>query len=199
MDIESILFGSFGGQKTDISPGDILIAQPMMNDFFARSVILMLTADPGKGYMGLVMNHPVSLTMQDILPEWDNGKHIPLHAGGPVDLERLFMLHTLGDVFKGSKEILPGMYIGADLGDVVEFVENGGEVEGHMRFMLGYSGWASNQLDSELLRRTWAVGKKDSTEALLTGDGDDYWRRQVRRLGDSFRSWLMIPNDPSMN
>jgi putative transcriptional regulator len=66
------------------------------------------------------------------------------------------MLHTLGDVFKGCKEILPGIFVGANMDDVVEYVDSGGEVEGRMRFFLGYSGWQSNQLESELLGKSWA-------------------------------------------
>jgi|InofroStandDraft_1065614.scaffolds.fasta_scaffold01600_15 putative transcriptional regulator len=200
MDIESLLFSRPDASRTDISKGDVLVAEPLMQEgIFRRSVILILDADVSSGYMGLVLNHKTSLSMQDLIPKWEGGKRVPLFAGGPVDLERLFMLHTLGDVFKGCKEILPGIFVGANMDDVVEYVDSGGEVEGRMRFFLGYSGWQSNQLESELLGKSWALERHEPASALLQGTGNAYWRRQVARLGDSYRSWLIVPQDAAHN
>ncbi len=83
--------------------------------------------------------------------------------------------------------------------DVVEYVDSGGEVEGRMRFFLGYSGWQSNQLESELLGKSWALERHEPASALLQGTGNAYWRRQVARLGDSYRSWLIVPQDAAHN
>ena len=200
MDIESLLFSRPDASRTDISKGDVLVAEPLMQEgIFRRSAILILDADVSSGYMGLVLNHKTSLSMQDLIPKWEGGKRVPLFAGGPVDLERLFMLHTLGDVFKGCKEFLPGIFVGANMDDVVEYVDSGGEVEGRMRFFLGYSGWQSNQLESELLGKSWALERHEPASALLQGTGNAYWRRQVARLGDSYRSWLIVPQDAAHN
>lgn len=95
MDIESLLFSRPDASRTDISKGDVLVAEPLMQEgIFRRSVILILDADVSSGYMGLVLNHKTSLSMQDLIPKWEGGKRVPLFAGGPVDLERLFMLHN---------------------------------------------------------------------------------------------------------
>ncbi|MEE1021867.1 MAG: YqgE/AlgH family protein [Muribaculaceae bacterium] len=200
MDLESLLFGSTAGQRTSMQTGDILVAEPLMTEvFFKMSAILVLASDQQKGTFGLVMNHELNVSLRDLIPEWANGDRVKLHSGGPVDLERLFMLHTLGDYFKGSQPIAPGLYIGANIDDVIEYVDAGGPVEGKLRFFLGYSGWDANQLESEILRHSWGVGRMKSPADLLEGTGDAYWRRQVEHLGENFRNWLMVPPDIAMN
>lgn len=200
MDIESLLFGATGGQRTDIVAGDLLIAEPLMEEsIFRRSVVMVLDADIKKGYMGLVLNHQTPLSMRDLIPDWTYGERIPLFAGGPVDLERLFVLHTMGDSFEGSREILPGLYIGAKIDEVVSYVNLGGEIDGRLRFFLGYSGWEANQLGNEVLHNTWAVGRYQKNADILSETGNDYWRREVERLGNGYRSWLTVPTDAMLN
>lgn len=199
LDLESLLFGS-GGQRTEIASGDVLIAEPFMEEsIFKRSSILMLEADRARGYMGLVLNHQIPLSMRDLIPGWKFGELVPLFAGGPVDLDRLFMLHTLGDRFSGSRELFPGLYVGARIDDVVGYVEGGGEVDGCLRFFLGYSGWGTDQLENEVLHNTWAIGRHEDADVLLHGSGNEYWRRQVEHLGDDYRSWLTVPVDAALN
>ncbi len=200
-DLQSLLFGSSDGQNMEIKKGDLLISEPLMEEsIFKRSVILMLTVSEKNGCMGLVLNHLIPYYLSDILPDIKFGKDIPLFAGGPVDLERLFILHTLGDsVFRGSQELLPGIYIGATLKDVVNYINEGGEIEGKLRFFLGYSGWNPNQLESEVLNNFWVVKSDSHSDNLFYGHGDRYWRREVKHLGRAYRSWLTIPSDSSMN
>lgn len=198
MDIENLLYE----YNPDITPerGSLLIAEPMMKEaFFSRSVVLLLDVDKNQGHLGLVLNKETEITLHDLVPEFEAGSEIPIYAGGPVDMQRLFMLHTLGDRFKGSAEILPGIFVGGDLDDVANYMAVYGETEGRIRFFLGYSGWSRNQLEKEKANHSWAVNRQPDPENLLKESGDAYWRREVKNLGDKYRSWLMVPQDPSFN
>lgn len=124
---------------------------------------------------------------------------IPLFKGGPVELDRLFMIHRLGIVIDGSLEILPGIYTGGDSDQIRDYIASGGETDGLMRFFIGYSGWGAGQLTKEILENSWAVNVHPDTSGLLRGEGESYWRRQVEELGPEFRSWLSIPAHPSLN
>lgn len=180
--------------------GDLLLAEPMMTDpYFGRGAILILDAPPQGGHLGLLMNKRTSVSLGELIPDWQAGKEIPVFCGGPVDMERLFMIHTLGDILKDSTEIKPGLYVGANLDDVVEYVESGGIVEGKMRFFMGYCGWSPRQLLQEMKNHTWVVSNHRDNDDILSGDGTEYWRNEVKFLGDEFRSWLIVPPDPSYN
>ena len=69
----------------------------------------------------------------------------------------------------------------------------------NIRFFLGYSGWSRGQLTSEILKNTWALNPNPGHTDVLTGAEDLYWRREVRRLGEKYRSWLLVPSNPAFN
>lgn len=198
MDIKDLLYSDV--PKGNVEIGSLLMAEPLMKDpYFGRSVILVLDKPEDNGHFGLILNKPTEMTLQDLMPEWEEGKRIPIYCGGPVDLQRMFLLHTLGEELGDSMEVAPGIFVGADLDKIISYIEDGGEVEGRMRFFIGYCGWSPGQLAAEISGNTWAVNTFAGGENLLKGLGDDYWRREVADLGEDYRSWLIVPTDPSLN
>lgn len=189
---------------TNPEPGMLLLSAPMMNDaFFSRCAIILLPAPKGK--MGLILNHELPIKIKDILGAVNNPEtmseipDIPVFNGGPVDLERLFVIHTLGDRIKGSVRITDGLYVGGESESIIDYIMEGGETEGKMRFVLGYSGWENDQLTKEILENSWTVNPTPDVTELLKAEGEEYWRREVSRLGDAHRSWLSMPHHPSLN
>lgn len=197
MDIKDLLFS--GNRPIKAHSGELLISEPLMVDsYFSRSVILVLDEPEDGGHFGLILNKSTEMTLQNLMPDWEAGSRIRVFCGGPVDLERMFLLHTLGERLGPAVEVLPGIYVGADLDKIIEYIDNGGQVEGNLRFFIGYCGWSPGQLAAEIERNTWAVNPHPDSN-LLCGRGDKYWRRQVEKLGDDYRSWLLVPSNPSFN
>ena len=56
----------------------------------------------------------------------------------------------------------------------------------------------SQQLDNKD-RKSWAVARPEAGSRLLEGDGDAYWRREVSALGEPYRAWLSVPENPMFN
>lgn len=198
MDLKDLLFAPL--PVSTPHSGSLLISEPLMNDkYFSRSAILVLDEPEDGGHFGLILNKATEMTLQDLMPEWEGGKQVPIYCGGPVDLQRMFLLHTLGERLGSTTEVLPGIYVGADLDKIIDYLEEGGEVEGKLRFFLGYCGWSSGQLDGEINRKSWAVNALPQCQNLLKDSGLGYWRREVEDLGDDYRGWLVVPPDPSFN
>ncbi|MBD5387681.1 YqgE/AlgH family protein [bacterium] len=198
IDLESLIYRD----STDVNPkkGDLLIAEPLLDQpYFKRSVVLLLEEDENKGKIGLTLNIPTPVTLQDLFPEWTAGKKVRVFSGGPVESDRLFMLHTLGDYFDGAMEVAPGLYVGADLNQVMDYIQNEENLEGKLRFFLGYSGWAKDQLCTEILNHSWVLIHPEDKGDALVGRGNEYWRREVEKLGKDYRSWLLIPQNPEEN
>ena len=75
--------------------GKVLISEPFLCDYiFGRSVILLVdhTQD---GSMGLVLNKPLPISLNDIINGLELAEDIPLYQGGPISMDTLFYLHTL--------------------------------------------------------------------------------------------------------
>lgn len=198
MNIESLIHKD----PSIINPrkGDLLIAEPLLDEpYFKRSVVLLLDEDENNGHLGLTLNKITPVTLQDLFPDWHAGMNIPVYSGGPVEADRLFMLHSLGDKFEGSMEVAPGIFVGAKLDDVIDYINSNQYTEGEIRFFLGYSGWTKDQLTTEILKNTWALNPNVSPHDMLIGNEDAYWRREVERLGEKYRSWLIVPSNPNYN
>ena len=125
----------------------------------------------------------------------------PVYCGGPLGLDRLYFIHTLGpEVIPDGRPYSNGLYVGGDFDAVLEYVNSGYPAEGNLRFFIGYSSWCPGQLEQEIREGTWAQAPSPrSPEELLNGNADPYWHRNVRSLGEAYRPWLLLPRYPSYN
>lgn len=87
-------------QSNNVMPsrGKILISEPFLHDVtFGRSVVLLVDHTE-EGSMGLIINKPLPLMLNDIIKEFKYIEDIPLHKGGPIGTDTLFYLHTLHEI-----------------------------------------------------------------------------------------------------
>ncbi len=181
--------------------GMVLVSEPFLrDDYFRHAVIFLVDHEIEGKSMGLVMNHPIGYTLSDVIDDFEEGSEVPLYRGGPMSPDHLFYIHRLGSRIADSIEVAPGIWIGGDFEQVKRYVaDEDNPVDGVIRFFLGYSGWDSYQLSSELMDHVWAVSDKVTPKKILSGHGDPYWHKFVRTLGPSHRSWLLHPEDLAAN
>ncbi len=181
-------------------PGAVLIAEPFLRDeYFSHAVICLVDYATDKSSMGIVLNRQTAYTLQGLVNSVTREDPVPIFCGGPMSCDRLYFLHTLGDILPGSKEISEGLYIGGDFDTVTDYVNSGYPVDDRLRFFIGYSGWSERQLDSELKENVWAVAEIPPYYPILSGAEDAYWHRWVKLLGSDFRGWRYHPMNPHVN
>ncbi len=198
MDLNSILHKDV----IELNPkgGQLLLSEPLMTDHnFSRSAILLLEQDCDGGHIGLTLNKGPLCYMNDLVEGLPDSHPIPIYQGGPVGVDRLFMLHRLGATFTNTLEIAPGLYVGGTEEEVIDYIISHDGAAGYIRFFLGYSGWEKGQLTSEIMKGCWALNLHPDASELLKGEGDPFWRREVAKLGPDYRSWLIVPEHPSLN
>lgn len=180
--------------------GRLLVSSPaLVCPPFSRSAVFLLESDSKGGHIGLILNKPMAIDMSVLLPGWAEGSNWPIYCGGPVDGERLFMLHTLGEIFEGSTEISPGIYIGGDLNDIGSYLEQGKGAEGLVRLFLGYSGWTPGQLEEEIREGAWFVKGAPTPGDIFAGDGAGYWRREMSAISPAHGSLSLMPEIQQLN
>lgn len=200
-DFDTLLFNIDIDAGLTPHKGSLLVAEPFLREqYFHHSVIVLVEYEPQGAAMGVVLNNRIpSCTLQELLPSVSATEPIPVYCGGPMSGERLYFIHTLGDLIPESQEIMPGLYIGGDFDSVISIVNDNYPVDGHLRFFLGYSGWEKEQLNEELFRNVWALADVQSVDGILTGEDDAYWHRIVRSMGEDYRGWLYHPREPYAN
>ena len=187
----------------DVQPepqrGALLIAKPTVDDTcFSRAAIITVNHSK-RGSMGLIINKPSGLTLNEAIDGLLTDEDIPLYLGGPVNTELLFYIHTLGDIITGAKPIGNGMFVGGSYDAMKRYINSGAPVNGNVKFMLGYSGWAASQLNAEIGMHDWAVSFDVDTALVLSNHHEDIWQQLVTRLGERYKMWKNWPSDLSMN
>lgn len=139
--------------------GQILIAMPALEDpYFSKSVILICNHDHD-GAMGMILNHPLQLNVGDLFEQLDMACHAndqqerPVHFGGPVQVERGFVLHTPATEFNTTMELSEGLAMTSSK-DILEAAARD-EAPQDMFIALGYIGWSAGQLEEEIQANSW--------------------------------------------
>lgn len=196
MNIDSDIFKI---QSNNVLPsrGKILISEPFLRDAtFGRSVVLLIDHTEEVS-MGLIINKQLPIFVNDIIKEFKYIENIPLYKGGPIATDTLFYLHTLADI-PGAIPISKGLYLNGDFDEIKKYILQGNKVDRYIRFFLGYSGWESEQLSTELKENTWLVSKEENAY-LMNGDTKDMWKQALEKLGSKYETWSRFPQVPTFN
>ena len=142
-----------------------LIAMPAMVDpHFARTLTLVCEHNE-QGALGVIVNRPIDMTLHALLEQIgiansaDACKTMPVHYGGPVQIDRGFVLHMPVGPWKST------LTVGEEMGlttskDILEAVARGDGPQ-QMLVTLGYAGWAPGQLEHELAQNAWLTVNAD--------------------------------------
>ena len=179
--------------------GSILISEPFLQDaYFQRSVVLLVEHNT-QGSMGFVLNKKTDLIVNTFFPELEEYPEIPIYLGGPVSANRLFFIHSLGDlIVPDSVKIKDRLYFDGDFEALTRYIQNGHSIEGKVKFFLGYSGWTEGQLGNEINKNSWVVSHA-AKENVLLADGESFWKNSLEQLGSNYEAWTKYPKDPYLN
>jgi putative transcriptional regulator len=178
-------------------PGKILISEPFLFDYYFKRSVVLLAEHNSEGSFGVIINKPLTMNFNEVVRNFPEFK-AKVFLGGPVKTDNLFYLHTLGDIVENSLPILEGLYWGGDLERVKELITLGMINDDNIRFFIGYSGWMSKQLDSELKRDSWLVSSINA-DRIMYGKTETLWHDTVYEMGEKYRHWINFPPEPALN
>ena len=104
----------------------------------------------------------------------------PVHIGGPVRMDEIFVLHGPPLSWKGSLEITPELAI-TNTKDILNAIARG---EGPRNFLLtlGCAGWGRGQLEYEIKKSAWLTGPI-MDEIIFDIPIDYRWEEAVKKMG----------------
>ena len=136
-----------------------LIAMPAMTDpYFAKSLTYVCEHSE-QGALGVVINKPIEMTMKMLLDQIGIDLEAEAHAeelvhfGGPVQMDRGFVLHQPVGDWMSTMAVNDSVALTTSK-DILEAVGRG---QGPYKLLvsLGYAGWAAGQLELELAQNAW--------------------------------------------
>ncbi|MCA8981249.1 MAG: YqgE/AlgH family protein [Planctomycetes bacterium] len=178
--------------------GIVLAAAPeLLDPNFVRSVVL-ICKHVDEGAYGLVVNKRSAYTVDQLLPDHPvlGGLRFPVHFGGPVSRDKMQILHRVPELARPGTELVKGLWLGADLDAAADYLAGQGlDGMGDVRFLVGYSGWAEDQLDQELAGGSW-LPAATQLDWLFGGSEHHTWRQVVRRVEREVGGCDETPFDP---
>ena len=177
--------------------GRLLIAEPsILNDTSFNRSIILLTEHTENSSVGFILNKPMNYVLSDLIPDIDSD--FPVYQGGPVEQDNLYFAHRIPELIENSIEVANGIYWGGNFNQLKELIVNNEIEESNIRFFLGYSGWAGNQLESELETNSWFISENEY-ENIFAIDEETIWKNQLLQKGGEYKIWANAPSDISMN
>ncbi len=173
--------------------GQLLIAMPSMGDPRFHRAVIYVCAHSAEGAMGLVINQRAPhITLPKLLQQLEiptsgaqpmpgHSARMAVHAGGPVETSRGFVLHS-ADYFAADSTlpINESVCLTATV-DILKAIAKGSGPDKAI-LALGYAGWAPGQLEREIQSNGWLNCPADY-DVVFDGDLENKYRRALHLLG----------------
>lgn len=164
-----------------------LIAMPTLLDpNFFRSVAYICEHNQN-GAMAIIINQPVDLTVGELMEQMDEHpansdiSKKPVFRGGPVDVERGFVLHQAGEESWDSSLQVTEQIALTSSNDIISAMADGRGPENNL-VALGYAGWGAGQLEEEIRDNAW-LNVSANTQILFNTEVSARWEAAAKLIG----------------
>ena len=169
----------------------LLIAMPSLSDPNFEQSVSYICEHNNEGAMGVVINHPMDLNFADLCKQLDieitdtDTINYPIFDGGPVEIDRGFILHTpIGD-WESTLEVTKDVGLTMSQ-DIIEAIANGYSSDSnppkHFIITLGYAGWSEDQIEDEIAANTW-LNVPATDDILFHTPIENRWTAAAAALG----------------
>ncbi len=181
-----------------LKKGHLLIAEPsIIGDLSFNRAVILLADHNIDGSVGFIMNKPLKYTINDLVPDIES--NFTIYNGGPVEQDNLYFIHNIPELIPNSIEISNGIYWGGDFNITRNLINNGKINKENIRFFLGYTGWAAQQLSSEMDSNSWIITANNYKKEIIKKSSDNLWKEKIIEIGGDYLIWSNAPENPTFN
>lgn len=166
-----------------------LIAMPAMTDPHFSKTLTYICEHNEHGALGVVVNRPLDMNLHTLLeqiemqPSNPDCTSIAVHYGGPVQIDRGFVLHDPPGEWQSTLTV--NQQIGLTTSKDILQATSQGSGPARMLVTLGYAGWAPGQLEHELAQNAWLTVRANA-EILFDTPAEQRLNSAMSLLGISF-------------
>lgn len=166
--------------------GQFLIAMPILTDPVFYQTVTCISEHTPQGAVGVIVNRiNDSITAKDIFDELkieynSRADSIPIHIGGPVHIDEIFVLHGPPYNWEGCFAISPSLFL-SNTRDILEAIALGRGPSSYI-ITLGCAGWAPGQLESEIKANAWLTCNA-SEDVIFEIPIEIRWEEAAKKMG----------------
>ena len=165
----------------------LLIAMPSLQDpNFSRTVTVVCEHNE-HGAMGIVINQPTTMCVDELIQQLDvsnKEKNVtnrsPVYAGGPVHIDRGFILHDSDRQWQSTHIIDNDLMLTTSEDILLDIALGNGPKNSIVA--LGYAGWGAGQLEQEIAENAWLTVPYEA-KIVFDTPIDKRWETAANKLG----------------
>lgn len=175
---------NFNKNKYNSLKGKFLISSPSINDERFKKTLIYIISDNKDGSMGVIINKPaLNIDISNLITDKEiNMVEKPkVYYGGPVELDRGFIIHT-NDYKKSSNNTIleNDLILSSDISVIKDILKGSGPSKSI--FTIGYTGWESYQLQFEINNNAWFEIEL-SPNIIFSDNNKSKWDMALKKLG----------------
>jgi len=181
-----------------ITKGCLLLADPnIINDPYFNRTVMLITENSEDEVVGFIINKPLEYNFEDIFSGM--GKDYIIYNGGPVNKDNLYYIHNLPDLIPNSIKVSDNLFWGGDFSNVKNLIKDNKIGSNNIRFFSGYSGWTLSQLNNEIKEKSWIIINNRFNDKILKLKTNEFWKEEIKKLGNDYKIWSNAPENPNLN
>jgi putative transcriptional regulator len=172
--------------EPDNLTGHLLIAMPAMQDpNFARTVTY-ICEHSDQGTLGIVVNRPLNIDLGEVFSQLElencdeEISSRPVLHGGPVHMERGFVIHETDESWENSTAINDLIQVTTSKDILIAMAHGQGPKRATVA--LGYAGWGAGQLEAEIAENSW-LNTPANAQIIFDIPFKDRWQKSAELLG----------------
>lgn len=175
----------------------MLIADPFLKDPNFMRTVVYICRHSEEGSFGFVLNKRFDQDLAELIHGFE-GFTIPVYLGGPVQPDMVHYIHQYPDLIPGSFRISDEVFWGGDFDTVKRLIRSHSIDMTKIKFFIGYSGWESGQLETELAEKSWLTAAA-TRKIVFDVPVEEIWKESIEHLGGEYRIMVNFPIDPQLN
>ncbi len=175
----------------DCLANHLLIAMPSLNEGNFAQTVVLICEHTDRAALGIVLNKPLGMKLADVMGQMKLDPvdarigEQPVLRGGPVQVDRGFVLHRPGGSWDSTHRISEHVQVTTSRDVLAAMAAGTGPDDAFVA--LGYAGWEGGQLEREVLDNAWLTLPMDE-HIVFELPFEDRWHAAWQLLGvDSSR------------
>jgi|GEM_PF-3399755 len=158
-----------------------------------HSVVVIIQHNETTGTMGLCINHPLHLNLNDFDENlWENFDHIPVFRGGPENPKQIIITAMQWDE---NRQLLKWQ-LGLNPQQTSQLIYNSPNTQ--FKAFCGYVGWRAGQLAEEIQKGLWLPVPMPSKK-IFRIPNDTLWDTLMFQYYPTHLTLKELPKNPSWN
>jgi len=173
-------------EETTYLTGHLLIAMPSMMDPNFHRTVTYVCEHSEHGALGLVINRPLDIDLGEVFQQLSLANtsaeiaNTPILRGGPVELERGFVIHESTDEWESTASVKDSIQVTTSQ-DILSAMAAGSGPKRAV-VVLGYAGWGAGQLEYEMTENAW-LSAPASKNIVFETPFEQRWQEAAGLLG----------------